>query len=251
MVLGYDRWAAASTIPTQLANGGNIPFDGLVTATGEQSDLSVMDTGDNAPVPAFAHEKEKIESLLDTYHPSSERDFRGNDSLGESLKQNLSDYTPWFNTLPPQLRIIISRIGVNAPITIPELSKPIEEINEWEFDEELYKWVVKYPTTAIPWSEWNTLLFGHTSYEERKHNPYATVFRSIPKLQDGDIISLIRWGKVLKYRVINKTVVKPSWVNQEFLKYHNQWGKFLTLMGCYPVGTSEKRLMVVAELIDG
>jgi hypothetical protein len=34
---------------------------------------------------------------------------------------------------------MIPSIGVNAPIIIPSLSKPIEQINEGEFDGELYK----------------------------------------------------------------------------------------------------------------
>jgi hypothetical protein len=57
----------------------------------------------------------------------------------------------------------------------------------------LENWVVKYPTTPVPWKIWNTLIFWHTSQEWREKNPYWTVFSKIPNLDLWDEITVIRW----------------------------------------------------------
>lgn len=73
-----------------------------------------------------------------------------------------------FNKLPPTNRLIIDTIGKNIPIAVPNFSKPITSIKNGDFDAELFKGAVKYPTTAIPGTTGNTLIFAHTSFEERK-----------------------------------------------------------------------------------
>ncbi len=152
-----------------------------------------------------------------------------------------------FNLLPPDNRISIPKLGIQAPVLNIVYYTP-EKLAKWDFDKELYKWVVKYPHTASPGEEWNTLIFGHTSYYWRKKNPYGDIFAKIPLLKKWDILEVRRKGKYYQYKMIDRKVVWPSGVNDYYASYLS--GKYLTLMGCYPIGTDAQRIMVVFEKID-
>jgi sortase A len=109
--------------------------------------------------------------------------------------------------------------------------------------------VVKYPTTPNPGDGGNTFLFGHTSQEYWKNNKYGTVFRNIPQLKAGDLIQVVREGELYEYRVIQTEIVAPKYVNDTYLQYAAEGKEYLTLMGCYPIGRTDKRIMVFAERI--
>ncbi|MCS6982642.1 MAG: class E sortase [Candidatus Absconditabacterales bacterium] len=234
-VAGGDEGVAIRGSGFDIGSGDNLFSGASVTYHSESGGIIALSPQDQT----------KINHILHTHTPIQSDHVR---VLAESLKESFSSYRLGFNTLPNQARVIIDRIAVNAPIIIPSLSKPIDQINEGEFDAELYKGVVKYPTTAVPGSpQGATLLFGHTSYEEWKHNPYANIFRNIPRLNAGDIIRLIWDGHEYSYRVTEKKLVRPREVNAQFLAYHTKSTHYLILMGCYPIGTTDKRILVIAE----
>lgn len=123
-----------------------------------------------------------------------------------------------FNTLPPENRIIIPAIGVNAPIVDVSVTTE-QKIRHGDFDTELYSGVVKYPSTPEPGITGNALLFGHTSYYWWKNNPYAEVFAKLPALQEGDMIQTLWHGQYAEFEVIAKIVVHPSKVDDTYLQY--------------------------------
>ena len=88
-----------------------------------------------------------------------------------------------FNTLPPENRLIIPAIGVNAPIVDVSVTTE-QKLKHGDFDQELYSGVVKYPSTPEPGMTGNTLIFGHTSYYWWKNNPFAEVFAKLPALKE-------------------------------------------------------------------
>jgi sortase (surface protein transpeptidase) len=49
--------------------------------------------------------------------------------------------------------------------------------------------------------------------------------------------------------VTEKKVVRPRDVNAEFLTYHTKSRHYVILMGCYPIGTTDKRILLIAEKI--
>ena len=53
-------------------------------------------------------------------------------------------------------------------------------------------------------------------------------------------------GKLYEYEVIDKVIVNPDKVNEEYLKYQD--GSFLTLLGCYPIGSDRQRILVIGKL---
>jgi LPXTG-site transpeptidase (sortase) family protein len=165
------------------------------------------------------------------------------------LRSKLKDYPFDFNTLPPVNKILIPVLGLDVPIIEPK-SMTAQDFVTANFDDDLNKWVVKYPTTPDPGVSGNSLIFGHTSQEFWKHNVYGTIFKGIPKLVNGDTIKIIREGNLFEYKVVDKFVVVPSQVNTQYMSYQNAGGSYLTLMWCYPLGTDKKRIMVIAKLVD-
>lgn len=164
------------------------------------------------------------------------------------LENRLSYYSFDFNTLPPVDRVIIAWISLDVPL-ISVTTKSEWDFVKGDFNEELSNWVVKYPTTPAPGEWWNTLLFGHTSQERREHNPYGTVFSNIGKLQYGDEIQLVRKGELYTYKVVETVIRRPKDVDTEFQKREAKDKEYLTLMGCYPLGTTKQRMMVIAERV--
>jgi len=150
----------------------------------------------------------QIEKILENKNIGTTDDFVVN--VENNLKKKLNTYQVFFNTLPPTNRLIIPKLDQNIPVVVTQFEKPIEQINQWDFEKELYKWVVKYPSTAEPWFDWNTLIFGHTSYEQRHNNPYWSIFRNLPKLVIWDDIQIIRKWEILKYKIIEKKIISPK-----------------------------------------
>ena len=192
-------------------------------------------------------EYREVNTLIADYTPVAPSNEDPTATLEALLQEKLTDYDVAFNTLPPQNRLVIPSLDVNSPIINSLDNKSIEEIADGNFDEELFQWVVKYPTTPPPWQKWNTLIFGHTSYYAWENNRYGTIFGWLPRMSNGEIIEIIRWGKLYQYKIIDKVVVRPKDVNREYLKYNN--GDYLTLMWCYPLGTTKQRVLIIAERI--
>ena len=190
----------------------------------------------------------EIQWLLKNYQQTTDANTLA-PSTEEILQSHLMDYNFSFNTVPPVDRIIVPSLWLDVPIITNENMAPVD-FAKADFDKELDQWIVKYPTTPEPWEEWNTLLFGHTSYVVWKTNPYGTIFKDLPKLKDSTLIQILRKGDLYEYKVIDLFIVPPKQVNAQYMTYQNAGGSYITLMWCYPLGTDNKRIMVVAKLID-
>jgi len=164
--------------------------------------------------------------------------------MAKYLKDKSRKYKFNFNLTPPDNRIIIPAIWVDAPIVDIYNASP-EKIAKADYDWDLYKWVVRYPDTAEPWDNWNVLIFGHTSYYWWKKNPYGEIFSKIPQLTNWMIITVLREWKSYEYEVVDKLVKNPSQVQQAYNSYKN-W-RYLSIMWCYPIWTDSRRMMIIAK----
>ena len=164
------------------------------------------------------------------------------------LQQNLDSYEFSFNLLPPTNRLIIPAINLDVPLVETSISN-FDNVTETTFDPDLENGVVKYPTTPAPWEWGNAFFFGHTSQEYWKNNPYGTVFRRIPQLKEGDKIQVIRDWVLYEYKVLDTVIVKPKNVNDTYMNFWEEWKEYITLMWCYPIWRTDKRMMVFAEKI--
>lgn len=232
---------AVLDIVSQLS-GSSENFNGWFTYTTNKNSNSIVDE-------EFLRKKmemEKITQSVDALSQYKTEDFIGKDSTTTALQENLSSYNLDFNTLPPTDRVIIPKINVNTPFLQSSFNKHIDSITKEDFDKDLYHGVVQYPTTPYPGMGGNTLIFWHTSYESWKKNPYATIFSQIAKLVNGDVMQVVYKGKLYEYEVIGRSIVNPDKVNEEYMKYQN--GNYLTLLGCYPIGSDKQRILIIGQL---
>ena len=223
-------------------------FDKATKTSVERNQESIqVDNTISKQVDSTAEKKQELENILSQYDWNDALIKQTADTLQESLEEKMKTYSFDFNTVPPTDRLIISKIDLDVPIVNSKYKKQ-SDFTQWNFNEELESGVVKYPTTPEPGKLWNTLIFGHTSQEWREKNPYGTVFSKIPNLVEWDEITVIRWWNLYKYRVIEKTIVAPKNVDAQYKKYQN-WD-FITLMWCYPIWRTDKRMMITAERVN-
>ncbi|HUD20908.1 MAG TPA: sortase [Candidatus Saccharimonadales bacterium] len=135
--------------------------------------------------------------------------------------------------------VTISKIGITAPIIFGVAAADIES--------QLKNGVVYYQDTALPGEIGNTVLVGHSSDYPWDTGAYKNIFALLDKLTAGDQIQVSYEHQILTYSVTENKIVKPNEVS--VLKKTDQ--PTLTLVTCYPVGTSRNRLIIRAGLTSG
>jgi len=167
--------------------------------------------------------------------------------LGASyFDQDVSRVSLSVNIAPYEDRIIIPKIGKNIPLVNVE-HHDANSSNEWHkiFMKELENWIIKYPGSANPGESGNSFIFGHSSnFPWAKWN-YNDVFALLNELTVGDEIIVYFKQKKFVYVVKEKIIVKPGHVSSLAGDAAN---KQLTLMTCWPLGTTLNRLLIVTEL---
>lgn len=153
---------------------------------------------------------------------------------------------PSSNTLVPtfpDLGIVIPKIGANARI-VPN----VDPYDSRVYQVALTKGVAHAKGTVLPGQPGNSFIFSHSSANFYEATQYNSVFYLLTKLEAGDKIYVFVNKTKFVYTVTDKKIVDPKDV--DFLS-PKAVGKKLTLMTCWPAGTSLKRLIVVAELGEG
>lgn len=208
----------------------------------------IAKSGINSSFSSNHWSAQQVENLIEQYEGIVSMEQGVATDMDHYLQKNLDNYDFSFNILPPTNRLIIPAINLDVPLVESSLTS-YKDFTETSFDSDLENWVVKYPTTPEPWEWGNAFFFGHTSQEYRKKNPYWTVFRNIPQLKENDKIQVV-WEWVLyEYKVIKTVIVKPKEVNDTYMQFGESWKEYITLMWCYPIGRTDKRMMVFAEKI--
>ena len=144
-------------------------------------------------------------------------------------------------------RIVIPKIDKDIPL-IDIQDREASSSSEWNdiMLKELENGVVKYPGSAYPGEVGNSFIFGHSSNFSWAEGAYNDVFAQLGELHEKDEIIIYFEQEKYVYRVINTQVVRPGYVD----KSDNEWKKLLTLMTCWPVGTTLNRLLITWELVD-
>lgn len=138
-------------------------------------------------------------------------------------------------------------------IVIPKIlanSKVIENVDPYKseiYQKALTNGVAHASGTAYPGHAGNTFIFAHSSADWFTANRYNSVFYLIYKLEKGDKIEMYYKGKKYNYEVTSKKYVEPN--NVSYLSsYSSENTSILTLMTCWPPGTTLKRLIVQAKI---
>jgi LPXTG-site transpeptidase (sortase) family protein len=116
------------------------------------------------------------------------------------------------------------------------------------FMEELKKWVVRYPGTARPGEVWNAFIFGHSSNYPWVASEYNDVFALIDTLITWDEIVVYYDQAKYTYRITDRATVEPG--DTQALSARDPSKKELSIMTCWPVGTTLERYIIFAELIE-
>lgn len=129
-------------------------------------------------------------------------------------------------------RLIITKIGVNAPI--------VESKNS-EYGLSLGAWHV--PGSANPENPGNMVVTGHRF----KYLPPSNLtFYLLDKIEVGDIVSVVWKDKTYYYKIRETKVVDKTDLSVEAKSDK----AILTIYTCTPLYSTEKRLVVIGDLVN-
>ena len=159
----------------------------------------------------------------------------------EGIPLNI-EMTPYSN------RIIIPKIGKNIPlIEIKDQKVESQKALNDIFMTELEQGIVRYPSSAQPGEKGNSFIFGHSSNFPWMKGEYNDVFSNLDQIVLDDEIIVYYEQKKYTYKIREKKVISPGDVS--ILKRNNN-KKEITLMTCWPIGTTLNRLIVTGELVE-
>ncbi|MCR4306159.1 MAG: class E sortase [Candidatus Daviesbacteria bacterium] len=121
----------------------------------------------------------------------------------------------------------------------------VDPFNVKDYQIALTRGVAHAKGTAFPNGVGNVFLFSHSSVSFYEANRYNSIFYLLDKLAVGDEIDLYYLNSKFEYSVTEKKVVDAADI--KYLASSGS-GRTVTLMTCWPPGTSFKRLMVIAKL---
>ncbi len=149
-------------------------------------------------------------------------------------KKNISQITP----VDKNFGIVIPKIGANAKV-IPN----VDPYNSYVYQAALTKGVAQAKGSALPDKIGNMFLFSHSSVNLLEASRYNSIFYLLSKLKKDDEIYIYYKNIRYKYAVSDIKIVDAKDVS-----YLNPRSKVetLTLMTCWPAGTTYKRLLVIA-----
>lgn len=203
-----------------------------------QSKITMVLSSPTIEAPESQIDNAMIETLKQTATQSLDARQRG----------ELLSFLP--NVGPPENRILIPKLKLNVPLVQP----PVESLlrQDWAQVEEdiqtaLQDGVVHYPGTAKPGQAGNFFVTGHSSYYPWAPGAYKTIFARLPELRPGDEYWVYYKGDRHRYVVTETKEVSPG----DITVLDQPEGKRIsTLMTCTPIGTTLRRLVVIAQEVN-
>ena len=105
--------------------------------------------------------------------------------------------------------------------------------------------------SAKPGEIGNFVISGHSAGNVYQNTNYKFIFSGLPRMVDGDLIYVDYEGKRYVYKMIGHTIVDPKDVKSLVRIAQEHPDKpLISLLTCYPLGTSRQRYIVYAEQIS-
>ncbi len=197
-------------------------------------------------------EKKEVNSFKALEHTNKQVVEKKNESI-HSINQLIqkssnSAVNLGIEITPYENRIVIPKIGKNIPLLDIKQKKVdwIDELNNI-FMDELENGVIRYPGSAKPGENGNAFIFGHSSNFPWVDGDYNDVFALLDKVSFDDEVVVYYGQEKYVYKIRTKDVIRPGDVS--VLK-NKQDKSQLTLMTCWPIGTTLNRLVLTADLIE-
>lgn len=153
--------------------------------------------------------------------------------------------------IPSSDKNVINPIDENFGIVIPKIganSKIIADVDP--YNEKIYQLALTHGVahargSVLPDENGNMFLFSHSSVNFYEAVRYNSVFYLLTKVERGDNVYIFYKKQKFKYSVTDKKIVDAAQIS-----YLSPGGnkKTLTLMTCWPAGTTLRRLVVIGEL---
>lgn len=138
--------------------------------------------------------------------------------------------------------LVIPKIDVNVKVFAHvDAAKPQEYLPL------LAQGVAHAKGSLLPGQEGNVFIFAHSTDTPLNASRYNAVFYLLNKMEKDDEIFVYYQQQKYVYKVMEKKIVAPEKL-ADYLKTLK--GKTLTLQTCYPPGTTLKRLIVIARLVE-
>ena len=174
----------------------------------------------------FEAVKQKTEEIIKNSLPIAEDKPIQEEKTGQSAKLPQAKYDVSPN------RVIIAKIGVNAPI-----------VDSADGDYGLSRGAWRLPKCSTPDKGGNTVITGHRF----KYLPPSNLtFYLFHKLEKGDIVLVIWQKKNYYYKIKEIKTIEPT--DLSILEPTEK--PTLTLFTCDPIYSQKNRLVVVGELIE-
>lgn len=134
--------------------------------------------------------------------------------------------------------IRIPSIGVNVPLALSPTIDDKDVIKTLDLGAALY------PNGISPGRLGNTFIAAHSTGEPWK-GKYRFAFLKVNDIQPDNFIHLDYNGTRYTYRVVQKDIVKPT---PDFRVISDRPMPTVTLMACWPLWSTDKRMLIRGEL---
>lgn len=148
--------------------------------------------------------------------------------------------------------------GLTPKVTDNHLVVPVLNIDapiQWSVEDEksktdaaLLNGVVQLSNSSLPGQTGNIYITGHSSNYAWEKSNYNTIFGHLDKMENDDLIYLKYNDKNFVYKVTDKKILSAD--DLSLVDQNNSSIEQLSLVTCWPVGTSDKRLAVLAKRIN-
>ncbi|HSW47706.1 MAG TPA: sortase [Candidatus Saccharimonadales bacterium] len=145
------------------------------------------------------------------------------------------------HSVDDEFGIVIPKIGANSKVIAD-----VNPYNESEYQWALTKGVAHAKGSVYPGEKGNVFLFSHSSVDFYEALRYNSIFYLLNKLKKDDKIYLFYKKVKYQYKIVEIKYADPTNISYLRQKMNR---KTVTLMTCWPPGTTFKRLLVIGELV--
>lgn len=176
----------------------------------------------------------------------------GNVANDAIFSTNLVDFTKaasWFPTMEVQAAERKEFSVQEYTLSIPKLK--IDTARVLVGGEDLLSGLVQFQPKVLPCEYGKVTILGHSTNPALAHfdgpRRYSSIFTYLPTLSPGDKISVKVGDYGCEYEVFEKFEISPDEVSVLAQQYDQP---YLSLITCTPPGTTLRRLVVNARLVD-
>lgn len=152
------------------------------------------------------------------------------------------DPTVTLTKVSSENKLIIPKLNVDVPIRFGvALDDVMSAMNDG---------VVHYRiagASAYPGEIGNFVITGHSAGDIYSSNQYKFIFSGLERLEEGDILYVHYNSVRYTYKMVGSETIEPTEVSKLIIEDNEK--PMMTLVTCWPLGTSRYRLLIRAEQI--